>query len=280
MKGRLQPHRGSVLLLTFLVMLVVAGLVAAVGWYAQSNLQSARAQWLDRRAFAIAEAGWQRARQALAAETWVASVSPGNTYTESFGGGEYTVTIVASNACTSSCDYTITASAYIPNQANAIARRQLVETDLNVTVTSGTNYSLAVSTIASASSSNGTNLPALAKDGLSATKWQSGTNGSGSWLAMDYGSATTLDRIIVKEDANITNLTIEWSDDGAVWNAPTGLAVSNSGKTWTANFGSTSHRYFRSRFTGVPSGRKAAVKESESYNISISLATGDVTTVW
>lgn len=278
MRMRLLLRRGSVLLLTFLVMLVVAGLVAAVGGFAQGNLQSACAQWLDRRAYYIAEAGWQRARQALASDTWFAAVSPGNTYTESFGGGEYSVTIVSSNACTSSCDYTITASAYIPNQANAVARRQMVETDLSVTVTAGTNYSLTAT--ASASSSNGGNTSDKAKDGDNGTKWQAGTNGPGSWLSMDYGSAATLDRIIVREDANITNLTIEYSDNGSTWTAPGGLSVSASGSTWTCNFTSTSHRYFRVRFTGVPSGRKAAVKELESYNISVSLATGDVTTLW
>ncbi len=271
-------ERGAALLLTFLMMLVLAGLVAAVGFYANATLVGSRSQYLDRSALYIAEAGWQRARQAISADTWAAAISPGNTYTESFGSGEYAVTIVASNACSSSCTYTVTSAAYIPTQAAAIARRQLEEGSVTATVTVGSNYSLTAT--ASASSSNGGNTPGNAKDSNTGTHWQAGVNGTGTWLAMDYGSAVTLDRIVVREEANISNLTIEYSDNGSTWTAPSGLAVSNSGTTWTTNFSSTSHRYFRAYFTGVPSNRKAAVDEFESYNIAVTLGTGEVTTEW
>jgi hypothetical protein len=278
MSARAPDNRGAVLLLTFFMMLVLSGLVTAVGVYSHHSQLTARSQWLDRRALYIAESGWQRARQALAAGTWAGTVSPGNTYTESFGGGEYSVTVVASSSCASSCNYAITSSAYVPNQTSPLARRQVAESAVPVTVTLGTNFSLAAT--ASASSSNGGNTPANAKDANSATRWEAGTNGAGSWLAMDYGSATSLNRIMVDEHANITNLTIEYSDNGTSWSAPAGLSVSNSSTTWTANFTPESHRYYRARFTGVPSGRKASVREMRSYTTSVSLSTGDVTSQW
>ena len=266
--------RGAALLLSFLVMLVLSGLALATGVFSHNSLMIGRSQLLDKQAFYITEAGWQRARQAFVASTWTAASSPGNTYTESFGAGEYKVTLVNNGDTT----YTVTAEGYLPNQTTTIAKRQVVEANIPYTLT---NLSLAAA--ASASSSQGSSAAGNANDGSLSTKWQAGANGSGSWLAMDYGSATTLDQIIIQEDNNIDGLTIEHSDDASTWTVASGLSVVESpAKTWTATFTATSHRYVRAQFTSVPSNKKAAVNEMESYNTSSArtLGKGSVTTQW
>lgn len=275
--GDASDQRGAALLLTFLLMLVLAGLTLAVGIFAQNSLAIGKSQFLDKQAFYIAEAGWQRGRQAFVAGTWTAAASPGNTYTESFGAGEYKVTIVDNGDST----YTFTAEGYVPNQTTTVARRRVVESRVSLGFT---NLSLAAT--ASASSSQSSFVPSNANDGDLNTKWQAGTNGPESWLTMDYGSATTLDRIVVQEDSNIDDLTIEPSDDSSTWTAVGGLSITVSGsgdnQTWTANCTATSHRYFRARFTSVPSNKKAAVKESESYHTTgpQTLTNGAFTTQW
>ena len=257
------------------MMLVLAGLAMAVGLFAHNSVVGGRNQLHDKQAFYIAEAGWQRARQALSAATWSAATGGGNTYSESFGAGEYRVTIVDNGNST----YTITSEGYVPSQTNTQAKRKIVETNLSVSTSSGSNLSLTAT--ASASSSHGGDVPANAKDGNLSTIWRSDTNGSGSWLAMDYGSATSLDKVIIKEDNNIDGLTIEWSDNASSWTVASGLSVVESpSQTWTATFTAVSHRYFRSRFTSVPSSSPARVKEMESYSTSTTYGTGAVTTTW
>ena len=266
--------RGAVLLLTFLLMLVLAGLALAAGAASHSSIMGVRGQLLDRQAFYVAEAGWQRARQAVVAGAWTAASSPGNSYAESFGPGAYQVTVVDNGGGS----YTMTADGYVPTQADYQARRRLVESQLSVTASDGTNYSLGAT--ASASTSNGSNTPDKAKDGSTSTKWQAGSNGNG-WLAMDYSSATTLNKVVVKEDGNITGVSIEWSDNGSSWTSASGQSVIESpGNTWTATFTAASHRYVRASVSAA-SNKKPAVKELESYHSAISsLGAGSVTTQW
>ena len=268
-------EQGAALVVTFFMMLILAGLALAVGVFSQNSLVGGRSQLLDKQVFYIAEAGWQRARQALVAGTWTAATSPGNTYTEAFGAGQYQVTVVDNGNGT----YTITSNGYVPSQSAAIAKRKVAETAVTATVSNGTNRSLAAT--GSASSSSGPHTAAKANDGDTGTNWQSSTKGSGSWLAMDYGSASTLSTIIIKENDAINGLSIEWSDDASSWTTASGQSVVESpSKTWTATFTAASHRYFRSNFTDVPSNKKAAVDEMESYNATVSLGTAPVTTQW
>ena len=273
MRVRPGSEHGAALLLALLMMLVLAGLATAVGIFSHNSLLTGKSQLLDKQAFYTAEAGWQRARQALMAQTWTAASSPGNTYTESFGPGEYRVTIVDNGDLT----YTITAEGYIPNQTATVARRQAIEAN----VPTRTNLSLTATALAS--SSQGNNLPSNANDGSTATAWVAGTMGSGSWLAMDFGSATTLNQIIIRENDNIDGLTVESSTDASTWTTVSGLSVVESpAKRWTANFSSTSARYFRARFTSVPSNKRASVQELESYNTSgaVTLGKGTFRTQW
>ena len=271
--------RGAVLLLTFLMMLVLAGLVAAVGIFAHNSLLIVKTQLLDQQAFSVAEAGLARARQQLAAGTWNAGTcTSGSPCTESFpptnATGQYQIVITGSNP------YTVTSSAYLPNATTVAARRQATLT----TVNAYTNLSRNPNAVASASSSKSDNTPDKAKDGQTNTNWESNTKGSGSWLAVDAQVATTLNDIIVKENDNVDGLTIEWSDDASSWTAASGLSVVESpSKTWTATFTAASHRYFRAYLTSVPSSKRAEIDEMETYNTAssaVSLDRGQFATQW
>ncbi len=265
------------LLITMLMMLVLSGLAIAAATFSQNSMSLAKSQLLDKQAFYIAEAGWQRGRQAVSAGTWTAATSPGNVYTETFGVGEYRVTVVDEG----SGEYSITSEGYVPSQTSAVAKRKVVEDQASATVVN-TNLSLAAT--ASASSSNSSHTASKANDGSTGTYWQSGNNGSGSWLAMDYSSSTTVNRIIIQENSNITGISsVDWSNDGSSWSAVSGLSVVESpSQTWTADFTSSSHRYFRAVFNAASS-KKPSVEEMESYNTAnqtVTLGRGDVTTQW
>ncbi len=266
--------RGAILLATFLLLLVLSGLALAAGMAAQNSLSAGQSQLLDKQALYLAEAGWQRSRQATVAGTWTAAAGAGNTYTETFGPGEYQATLVDNGDST----YTMTSNGYVPSQAVTRAKRQVVERQLSVTLANGTNHSLTAA--ASASSSDSTDVVANVKDGNTSTKWKAGVDGN-AWIKMDFASAITLNKIVVKEHSNVTGVTVDWSDDNISWTTPTGLSVVESpSKTWTATFTATSHRYLRASIS-ASSSKKPSVKELESYNSSVSsLGTGTVTSQW
>lgn len=274
--GAAAHTRGAALFITFLLMLIFAGLAAAIGIFAHNSQWTGKSALLDKQAYYIAEAGWQRARQALVAGTWAAAASPGNSYTESFGTGEYAVAIVDNGGG----KYTITSAGYVGNATTYAARRQLVEDELSVTASNGTNKSLTAT--ASASSTNGSNAASKAKDDDTGTKWRANTNGSGQWLKMDHGSATTLDKIVILEDDNINGVTVERSSDNSSWTTASGLSVIESpSKTWTCAFTEASYQYWRATFTASGSSDKVAVKEMQDYDSSISsLGAGTVSTAW
>lgn len=271
---RASAERGAALYATFLMLFMLAGLALAASTFARNGLTIGRTSLADTQALYLAEAGWQRARQALVAGTWTAAASPGNSYSEALGPGEYGVTIVDDGGG----EYTVTSAGYVPTAAAAQSRAQLSMSGVTVTSSDGTNYSLTAT--ASASSTSGANVAANAKDGVTTTKWQAGSNGNG-WLRMDLGSATSLDKVVVEEDANITAVSIEYSDDASTWTAPSGLSVVESpSKTWTATFTATSHRYFRASVSAASS-KKPAVKEMECYDSTLSaLGQGEAARAW
>jgi len=267
-------QRGAALLTTFLLMLVLSGLALAVGIFSNNSLVGGKSQLHDAQAFYIAEAGLQRARQQLVAENW----SAGSSYTESFGAGQYEVSIVDNGDST----YTLTSNAYIPDSTNTIAQRQAVASSVAVTTGSG---NLSLDATASASSSKGSNTPEQANDDGAGTYWQANTQGDGEWLAMDYSSATTVDQIVVKENDKIAGVNIQWSTDGSSWTTVSGLSVTESpAKTWTCTFTAASKRYFRGVFTASGSQQRVSVEEFESYDTSSSGLTltdeGTFTTAW
>ena len=280
-QGHKNTEQGAALLLTFVMMLVLSALALAVGVGAQNSASTARSIQADRLASYVSEAGWQRARQALGAGTWMAAASPGNSYTESVTAtdgttvlGQYQVTLVDNGGG----EYQITSDGYAPNTTTYTARREIAEYQVAVTSSNGTNQSLTAT--ASTSSSNASHLSSSAKDGNTSTYWKANVNGSG-WLAMDLGSAMTLDKIIVKENSNITGVSVEYSDDGSSWTTISGQSViASPSPTWTATFTATSHRYFRASVS-ASSSKKPSVKEMECYDSSISsIGTGDMATQW
>jgi hypothetical protein len=267
--ARASAQRGAVLFLTFLLMLIVSGLAFAVGVFAWNSQLTGKSAVLDKQAFHIAEAGLQRARQALVAETWTAATGAGNTYTESFGAGQYQVTIVDNGDDT----YTITSGGYVGSTSTYSARRQVIAADVPVTES---NTNKALTATASASSVNGSHTAGKANDDSMSTYWEAGTNGSGQWLAMDHGSATTVDQIIVEENNRIDGVTIEYSSDGSSWSTVPGLSVVESpAKTWTCDFDATSARYFRGVFTASGSSRKVSVEEFQAYDTTAASVTLD-----
>ena len=257
---RRAAERGAALFVTFLLMLVISALAFGVGILSFNSVQTGKSQLLDKQALYVAEAGWQRARQAMAAGTWTPS-SAGTTYTESFGSGEYAVTLTHNSDNT----YTISSAGYVPSQAAAASRRRVVETGLTVGA-GGENLSLDNAT-ASASSTNGSQSASKAIDDDTGTYWEAGTTGSNQWLRLDFDDATSLSYLVLTENNNnIDALTVEYSSDGSSWTtAPALSAIESPSKTWHMAFTATSARYFQAKFTSVSSGQRASVKEFEAY---------------
>lgn len=275
----LKQERGAALLLTFLLMLVLSGFALGAGVFSHNSMVAGKSYMEDKEALYIAEAGLERARQQIEAGNWSAATSPGNEYNESFGAGEYVVTIVDNGSDL----YTITSEAYIPNDTNPVAQRQIVETDLEVGTGTG---NIAPTATAAASSTQGGSSAANANDASMSTSWTASTQGSGEWLSLDFSSATALDQVVIYEKNNITGITVEYSSDGSSWNTVPSLTGDgdNSDTTWTFTFTSTSDRYFRAVFTASGVNKKVSVYEFEASNDPGGNPTisqdGAVTTTW
>lgn len=271
-------ERGAALLLTFLMMLVLSGLALAAGVSGHNSLIGGWGHLGDQQAFYISEAGWQRARQALVAGTWTAALAPGNTYSEPFGDGAYQVTIVDNANGT----YTLTADGYVPSQAQAAARRRLIESNVPATVGFP---NLALAATADASGWQGGNLPANANDDSLGTRWECNAV-SNCWLRLDFGAATTLDRVILQEQGAriVTTPAIEHSADTSSWTAVSGASVSTSGNTvWTISFTATPPRRYVRAVLALSS-QRPRIREFEAYHMavgpSVTLGNGSVTTQW
>ncbi len=261
------------------MMLVLSGLALATGVLSHNGLVSSKSQLLDRHAFYLAEAGLHRARQALVTGTWTAALSPGATYIESFGPGEYRVTIVDNANST----YTITSDGYVPTQTTVVAQRRVVEAALAVTA----NTNLSLTATASASSASGPHTAAKAKDGDLTTYWKANTSANGEWLAMNFGSPKTVAQAIVREDGKtMETIQIQSSSDGSSWTTLATMqnesaVLSGGDATWTILFAATSAQYVRMLVTDT-GGAKPKVKECETYAAGIvsALGKGTVTTQW
>lgn len=272
----MKDERGAAVLLTFLLMLVLSGLALAVGVAGHNSVVGGRSQLLDKQAFYIAEAGWQKARTQLTAGSW----SAGNTYTESFGAGEYKVTIANNGDGT----YTLTSEGYVPDQTNTVARRQVVEANLSVT-TGDTN--LATSATASASSSSGSHTADKANDASTSTHWKANDEEE-AWLQLDFGSAQALDKVVMKEKGKkIEEIEVQYSSNGSSWTTKAEAEdedhpLSRGDRTWTITFSATSARYWRIFIEEADS--KPRVYELEAYHTagggSTRLGEGAFTTSW
>jgi hypothetical protein len=73
---------------------------------------------------------------------------------------------------------------------------------------------------------------------------------------------------------------VQYSSNGTSWSTVPGLTVGEAGTIWTADFTSTSARYFRVTFTASGSNRRVGVREFESYGAIGGLGQGETTTTW
>lgn len=245
---KLKDKRGAALIFVFIIFVGLSSMALAFLIMINYQIRSIATGVENMKAFNIAEAGRAKARWALTeggeSVGWGESDKP-------FGDGTYTVTTVDNGDDT--C--TITSEGYIPDSANPVARRRVVEED--IPTTSGL-LNLSLDAAATASSSQGQNTPEKAIDGdPTTTRWRSSVDGA-SWLKLDFGSSTTFDRIVYTS-AKITTYTIQYSNDDSVYIGVTNPVENPAG---TVNFDSVSARYLRFNVNG----NRPSVYELETYN--------------
>lgn len=261
--------KGAALILVFVILIGLSGVLFAFLATVSNEMKSASATLRNTQAFYIAEAGLAKARWALT--TGEEDVGWGETNNDPFGTGEgtYIVTTEYSDSPTNE-HVTIASEGYFPSSADYVARRAVVESAIPVSF-GGTNLSLAAT--ASASSSQGGNTPDKATDGQSNTRWRSNVS-NGSWLKLDFGSATTFDKIVVS-GTKIDSYAIEYSDNDSSYNAVTSLVEDPA---WTFTFDSVEARYLRFSV----SGNRPEINELETYNTAApaGLEKGEFSTSW
>lgn len=250
-------NKKGIVLLLVLVILIVLSLVAfAYLSMISYEMKSVGTGLNNMRAFYIAEAGRAKARWALTTGEQAVGWGESNI---SFGGGTYTVRTAYSDRPTN-MHVTITSDGYIPNSASPIARRTVVEKDIPFFAKGGKNLSLASGgTVATSSPYQGGNDPGQAIDGITSTGWISSVKAT-SWLALDYGSAKTVSRVIV-DGSKITSIVVQYSNDGTSW---TDVSNPSGALPGTRTFDSVSARYLKLVITSDAS-EKAQVNEFESY---------------
>jgi len=247
--------KGVVLLFTLVILVGLSLFGLAYLSMIGDETKNVGAGLLNMRAFYVAEAGRARARWALTTGAQTVGWGESNI---SFAGGTYTVTTAYADPPTNSL-VTITSNGYIPDSANPIARRTVVEKNIPFT-TGGTNLSLESNgTEATSSPYQGHNEPEEAIDGLTNTGWISSVKAT-SWLALDYGSAKTVSRVVVS-GSKITSIVVEYSTNGTSWTPvsnPSGVLPG------TRTFTAVTARYLRLNITSGAN-EKAQVNEFESY---------------
>lgn len=256
---------GAAFIFCFIVLISLTVIALAFITMIHYEMKSAQAGMHNMQAFYLAEAGLARARWALTAEGEAVGWSEADI---SLGEGTYSVTTTDNGDGT----YTISSEGYVPDDTNPKAKRLVEERNIQVGAGDGTNLSLAAS--ASASSVQGVNTADKAIDGNGASKWKSSVN-NGSWLKLDFGSGTTVDKIIY-DGSKIDSFTLQYSNDDAVYQPVTNASESPSG---TVTFDSILAQYLRFNVNG----NKPEVNELESYDSSsgsLTLGQGNFITSW
>jgi len=257
--------KGFVLIFVFVVLVGLSGVLLAFLSMVASELKITGTELRDKQVFLIAEAGRAKARWALTVGG--EDVGWGESDTE-LGRGTYTVTTAEGSDPQHA---TITSTGYIPDDTDYIARRKVVEKDIPLSG-GGAGENLAEGMDISASSGKN---PDKANDGKLNTNWQS-ANGGSAWLRIDFTEATDIGQVVFHEDgSNIGDYTVEYSPDDAVWTVVPDLEKVGS----TANFTSTSARYFRFRVTSLlPGSMDVTIAELEMYEGGI--GHGTFSTSW
>lgn len=268
---QLKKDKGATLIIfTFVIMVVLIGVLVAYSDMVSSEIRSAGAGLRNIQAFWLAEAGLAKARWALTTDE---QTVPWDELDFELGNGTFTVSATDEGGGTVT---TITSDGYIPDDTNPVAQRRVVEADISISAGGGTNLSLGAA--ASASSESGVHPASDANDGSGSSKWQASDKGD-AWLKLDFGSSATFDSVVVNGQKNINSVTIEYSTNGVTYQEVTNPQESPD---WTYTFDSVEARYLKLNMA-VNSNKKAEINEFESYNTaagSTTLGQGEFSTVW
>lgn len=270
MRKPLAKNKGAILILTFIIMVTLAAITIAFLYMTSMQTRSSGRSVADAKAFWVAEAGRAKARWALT--TGGKTVGWGET-ANPFGSGKgtYVATTAYSDPPTNQ-HVTITSSGYIPNNADYVARRQVVESDIPF----GGDTNLSLGAGASASSQSGSHSAEDANDGNSSSKWMAHDKDD-AWLKLNFGSPTTFDQVVINGQNNINSVTIGYSNNDIAYSSVTSLTESPA---WMFTFDLITAQYLRLNM-GVDSNKKAEVNELETYNTAQEgLGQGEFSTSW
>lgn len=277
--NKLKTERGSALLTVFIVLVTLSAITLAFLNMVKDDIKRSGSEQADLKSYYIAEAGLAKARWALTTGGQAVGWTEADA---AFGAGTYTVTTTDNGDGT----YTIISEGYLPTDTNPIAKRRVTEKNITAASSGLTNLSLGAT--ATASSSKGGSTPGDANDGASNTKWTAnGTPSVGSpqWLAIDFGSSKTFDRVVFDEPLGnqITSYQIQYSTNGSSWSAVSGTAASRVGTITTVNFTAVTARYHRIYITASIK-KDPSISEYESYDtnesVSMILGQGKFVTTW
>lgn len=257
----MMTEKGFVLIFTLVILTGLSVLAFAFLSAVSDEMSTVNAGLLNMRAFYIAEAGHAKARWALTANAQSVGWGESNV---SFGGGQYTVTTAYSDAPTNQ-HVIITSDGYIPDSISPKIRRTVVENNTAFSPAGSESTNFSRNAAVTDSAHQGNNDGSKATDGDQNSKYI-GQSMVISWVALDYGSAKTVNKVVVT-GSKIDGCIVQYSNDGGFW-----LAVSNAVGPipGTRTFTPVSTRYLRIFL----SGEKPQVNEFESYGNASSASLG------
>jgi hypothetical protein len=254
-------RKGFVLLIVLVVFLGLSGVSLALINMLSRQTRTTGRNLIDVQAYCLALAGRAKARWALTTGAEAVGWSETNI---PLGTGVYAVTTEYTDPPVNSL-VKITSEGYVPDRANPLAHRQVIETDITL---SNPNTNLAEGQNIRHSTKNKANSGWRAVDGNMATYWESKKNDALPWLRIDFGSATQVDKVVFYENnSNIFDYTIEYSDDDTIWVEVTYIDKGNrqADGSWTATFGAINNRYLRLSLTKISAKRSVAIYEWQTY---------------
>lgn len=262
-------NKGIILILTFIILVVLSIIVFAFLNMISYEMKSVGGQIQNIKAFYIAEAGRAKARWALTiGEQTVPWIE------EDTGLGSGTFTVIAADDLGDGSVTTITSAGYIPDDANPIALRQVVEEVIPFGSGGLTNLSSGAGITAS-SEKLPANTKENANDGDSGSIWKPAFKGD-AWLQLDFGSSKTFNQVAYS-GSNINSVTIEYSLNGSSW------ATAATAGSSPVNFSSVDGRYLKFLIS-VSSTKTGEVNELETYNtneeVDLTLGQGKFSTAW
>lgn len=126
---------------------------------------------------------------------------------------------------------------------------------------------LAVTKVASASTSLGSNPAGNTTDASLDSLWKASTTSANEWAKVDLGTAQNIKGVVFKfESAGAYGYKVETSSTGVSWTLKkTGVSASTAASQ-DVSFPVTSARYVRVTLTSLPAGRSAALSSVRVFN--------------